>query len=72
LKSDEQEQALAAIMSWTKQVVAILPTGAGKSLLFILLYTLPEAGITILVVPLISLHVDMLRRVREINIDHLE
>ena len=71
-KSDEQEQALAAIMSWTEQVVAILPTGAGKSLLFMLPCTLPEAGITILVVPLVSLHVDMLRRVREMNIDHLE
>jgi superfamily II DNA helicase RecQ len=59
-------------MSWTKQVVAILPTRAGKSLLFMLLCTLPEAGITILVVPLVSLHVDMLRRVREMNIDHLE
>ena len=71
-KSDEQEQALAAIMSWTEQVVAILPTGAGKSLLFMLPCTLPEAGIMILVVPLVSLHVDMLRRVREMNIDHLE
>jgi superfamily II DNA helicase RecQ len=59
-------------MSWTKQVVAILPTGARKSLLFILLCTLPKAGITILVVPLVSLHVDMLRRVRQMNIDYLE
>ena len=59
-------------MSWTEQVVAILPTGAGKSLLFMLLCTLPEAGITILVVPLVSLHVDMLRRVQEMNIDYLE
>jgi hypothetical protein len=33
---------------------------------------LPEAGIIILVVPLVSLYVDMLRRVREMNIDHLE
>jgi len=59
-------------MSWTKQVVAILPTGARKSLLFMLLYTLPEAGIIVLVVPLVSLYIDMLRRVRELKIDHLE
>jgi superfamily II DNA helicase RecQ len=59
-------------MSWTEQVVAILPTGAGKSLLFMLPCTLPGAGITILVVPLVSLYVDMLRRVREIKIDYLE
>ncbi|KAM0710533.1 hypothetical protein Q7P35_002203 [Cladosporium inversicolor] len=32
-KSREQEKALTTIMSWTEQVVAILPTGAGKSLL---------------------------------------
>jgi superfamily II DNA helicase RecQ len=71
-KSNEQEQALTAIMSWTEQIVAILPTGAGKSLLFMLPCTFPEAGITILVVPLVSLHIDMLRRVRELKIDHLE
>jgi hypothetical protein len=71
-KSREQEKALTTIMSWTEQVVAILPTGAGKSLLFMLPYTLPDAGVTILVVPLVSLHGDMLRRVREMKIDHLE
>ncbi|KAM0713375.1 hypothetical protein Q7P37_010337 [Cladosporium fusiforme] len=71
-KSAEQEQALTTIMSWTEQVVAILPTGAGKSLLFMLPCSLPDAGITILIVPLVALHGDMLRRVREMKIDHLE
>jgi superfamily II DNA helicase RecQ len=71
-KSVEQEQALTLIMSWTEQVVAILPTGAGKSLLFMLPCTLPDAGVTILVVPLVSLRGDLLRRLRELNIDHLE
>jgi superfamily II DNA helicase RecQ len=71
-KSTEQEQALAKIMSWTEQVVAILPTGAGKSLLFMLPCTLPDARTTILIVPLVALHMDMLRRVQEMKIDHLE
>jgi superfamily II DNA helicase RecQ len=71
-KSREQEKALTTIKSWTEQVVAILPTGAGKSLLFMLPCTLPDAGGTILVVPLVSLHGDMLRSVREMRIDHLE
>lgn len=71
-KSCEQEKALTTIMSWTEQVVAILPTGAGKSLLFMLPCTLPDAGVTILIVPLVSLHGDMLRRAREMKIDHLE
>ena len=71
-KSCEQEKALTTIMSWTEQVVAILPTGAGKSLLFMLPCTLPDARVTILIVPLVSLHGDMLRRAREMKIDHLE
>jgi superfamily II DNA helicase RecQ len=71
-KSPEQEKALTTIMSWAEQVVAILPTGAGKSLLFMLPCTLPDARTTILIVPLVSLHGDMLRRVREMKIDHLE
>jgi len=71
-KSAEQEQALTTIMSWTEQVVAILPTGAGKSLLFMLPCTLPDAGITVLVVPLVSLRGDLLRRLRELRIDHIE
>ncbi|KAJ9625493.1 hypothetical protein H2203_004250 [Taxawa tesnikishii (nom. ined.)] len=71
-KSREQEQTLTTIMSWTEQVVAILPTGAGKSLSFMLPCTLPDAGITILIVPLVSLRADLLRRIRELNIAHLE
>jgi superfamily II DNA helicase RecQ len=70
-KSTEQEQALTKIMCWTEQVVVVLPTGAGKSLLF-MLPSLLEAAITILIVPLVALHIDMLRRVREMKIDHLE
>jgi superfamily II DNA helicase RecQ len=71
-KSREQEKALTTIMSWTEQVVTILPIGAGKSLLFMLLYTLPDARTTILIVPLVSLYRDILRRVKEMRIDHLE
>lgn len=71
-KSAEQEQTMTMIMSWTEQVVAVLPTGAGKSLLFMLPCTLPDAGVTILVVPLVSLRADLLRRLRELRIDHIE
>ena len=37
-----------------------------------LLYTLPDARVILLIVPLVSLYGDMLRRVREMRIDHLE
>jgi hypothetical protein len=37
-----------------------------------LLYTLPNAKVIILIVLLVSLYGDMLRRVREMKIDYLE
>jgi superfamily II DNA helicase RecQ len=71
-KSAEQAQALTLVMSWTEQVVVVLPTGAGKSPIFMLPCTLPDAGITILIVPLVSLRCDLLRRLQGLRIDHLE
>ena len=63
---------MTTIMSWTEQVVVVLPTGGGKSLLFMLPCTLPDAGVTIVVVPHVALRADLMRRVRELRIDHLE
>ena len=71
-KSLEQEQAMTTIMSGTEQVVCILPTGAGKSLLFMLPCILPDAGTTVLVVPLVALRGDLMRRMRELQIEHIE
>ncbi|KAI7228335.1 hypothetical protein KC365_g8524, partial [Hortaea werneckii] len=53
-------------------LVCILPTGAGKSLLFMLPCTLPDAGTTVLVVPLIELRGDLMRRMRKLRIEHIE
>ena len=53
-KSAGQEQALRSVMSWTEQVVIVLLTGAGKSAVFILSCTIPDPGITILIVPMVS------------------
>lgn len=60
------------IMSGREQVVAVLPTRSRKSLLFMLPYTLPDAQVTILIVPLVSLRGDLLRRMQALKIDHLE
>jgi hypothetical protein len=70
-KSAAQERAMATVMSGTEQVVVVLATGEGKSLLFMLPCTLPDAGVTVLILPLVSLRGDLLRRVRELGIDHL-
>jgi hypothetical protein len=70
-KSIVQERAMTTVMSWTKQVIVIMVTGKGKSLLFMLPCILPDARVTILVLPLVSLRGDLLRQVRELGIDHL-
>jgi len=48
-----------------------MATDEGKSLLFMLPCILPDARVTILVLPLVSLRGDLLRRVGELGIDHL-
>ncbi len=69
-KSAMQERAMVTVMSGSEQVVVVLGTGAGKSMLFMLPCVLPDAGVTILILPLVSLRGDLLRRVRELAIDH--
>jgi hypothetical protein len=62
---------MTTIMSWIKQVVVIITTSKRKSLLFILPCILPDTRVTILVLLLVSLQGDLLRRVQELGIDHL-
>ncbi|KAJ6438068.1 P-loop containing nucleoside triphosphate hydrolase protein [Purpureocillium lavendulum] len=69
-KSAAQERAMAVVTSRAEQVVIVLGTGEGKSLLFMLPCVLPGAGVTVLVLPLVSLRGDLLRRVRELGIGH--
>jgi superfamily II DNA helicase RecQ len=49
-------------------VVAVMLTGVGKSMLFMLLVWVEPGGITVVVVPLIALRGDMIRRCREVGI----
>lgn len=50
------------------QILAILQTGEGKSLLYLLLYQLPGAGTTVLILPLVVLKAEMQRRCNKVNI----
>jgi superfamily II DNA helicase RecQ len=61
---------MVTVMSRTEQVVVVLGIGEGKSILFMLPCMLPSTSITILILPLVSLRGDLLRRVRELVIDH--
>lgn len=65
----KQAQALQAVIQNRLQVVAILGTGEGKSLLYQLPARLPGAGTTILIVPLVALKQDTMRRCQQLGID---
>ena len=65
-----QERAMVTVMSGSEQVDVVLGTGAGKSMLFMLPCVLPDASVTILILPLVSLCGDLLHQVRELAIDH--
>lgn len=65
-----QEQAIAAVILRAKQVIVVLGTGKGKSLLFILLCTLPGASTTILVLLLVLLQGNLLCCICKIGIKH--
>ena len=51
-------------MDGVGQVITILSTREGKSLLFILLLILPSIGITVVILPLISLKHNIIRRLK--------
>jgi superfamily II DNA or RNA helicase len=70
-KIPEQGQAMEAIMDLTKgqTLIVVLPTGAGKSILFMLPTLLDDAGTNIVVVPFSALMDDLVDRARQAGID---
>ncbi|USP79366.1 hypothetical protein yc1106_06640 [Curvularia clavata] len=62
-----QRPAMQAIMRYESPVVAIMGTGAGKSVLFMLPASV-STGVTVVVVPLVALRFDMKTRCDELGI----
>jgi RecQ family ATP-dependent DNA helicase len=67
-----QAPALEAIQQGQSPVVAVMPTGGGKSLLFMLPAWISPRGVTVVVVPLIALRGDMVHRCRLLGISCVE
>jgi len=63
-----QREALQLLASWTPESIIILPTGGGKSTLYLVMSRLHAADVTIVIVPLIALRQDLIRRCRESGI----
>jgi superfamily II DNA helicase RecQ len=63
-----QQQAMEAIQAGVSPVVTVMPTGEGKSILFMLPAWVEPGGTTVVVVPLIALRGDMKRRCDRLGI----
>lgn len=68
-KSEVQREAVMATANGVHELIIVLPTGAGKSLTFMLPAMLPNARTTILITPLRALAENMLQRCNDICID---
>lgn len=68
-KSPQQGEALRAVLRCQSPLIVVLPTGGGKSLLFMLPAILEPYGTTVVIVPFISLAQDLLNRCQEAKID---
>jgi len=62
-----QREVINACLS-SRDVFAVLPTGAGKSLLFMLPALLQTSGVTLVVSPLVSLMQDQVNRLRRLGL----
>jgi superfamily II DNA helicase RecQ len=73
-RSEEQGEALRTIVSGeqTTPLVIVLPTGGGKSLLFIAPACLNDPGVTIVVVPYCALLDNLVATARKVKIDCIE
>jgi superfamily II DNA helicase RecQ len=68
----QQEEAIRAIVDGESPVVAVMATGAGKSLLFMLPAACSPAALTVVVVPLVSLRRDLKGRCSRLGIECAE
>lgn len=71
-KSLEQLEAIIAILQGEKLITTILPTGGGKSLLFMLPAVIEKVGATILIVPFLSLMTDLHERCERYGLSVVE
>ena len=71
-KSVQQEQAMHAVIDGQTPLVVVLPTGGGKSLLFMVPAYLDATGVTVVVVPYRALADNLVDRIRRSGIDCFE
>ena len=67
-RSLEQELLIKSILLKVPYILGVLPTSSGKSLSYLLTSSLSISKVTIVILPLVGLKLDILRRAKEFNI----
>ncbi|CAJ2504607.1 Uu.00g120010.m01.CDS01 [Anthostomella pinea] len=72
-KTEEQRAAMAKVMAIKdgQALIVVLPTGGGKSILFMLPAVTEKTGTTVVVVPFVALMDDLVARARDFGVDSL-
>lgn len=70
-RTQAQQDCLNIIAQSGPEAIIILPTGAGKTIVFLVPTLLPGAQVTVVIIPLIALKHDLLRRCKEWGIEPL-
>ncbi len=69
-RDDHQRNALLLIARSLPETIVVMPTGSGKTVLFVAPTLLPQAEVTVVITPLVALKQDLTRRCREWNVPH--
>ncbi|KAI5985231.1 hypothetical protein F5J12DRAFT_729107 [Pisolithus orientalis] len=69
-QSTQQWEAMMAVLQGTTDIIAVLPTGAGKSMLAIVPSIMEENMATILVLPLNSLIMDYEHHLQQMDVPY--
>lgn len=65
VRDSMQRDALRLLASSQPEIVLVMPTGSGKSLLYMVMSVLNAAEVTIVIMPLVALRQDLIRRCTE-------
>jgi len=68
-RNPQQEEGVRRVVDGESPLFVILPTGVGKSAMFLIPAMLKDAKTTVVITPLVALAEDMLRHCKDANID---
>ncbi len=70
VRDSMQRDALRLFASNQQEIVIVMPTGSGKSVLFMVMSLVTAAEVTIVIMPLVALRQDLIRRCNERKISY--